>query len=295
MPETKWQDIGLEIAATLENAARGRRYQLMEIAAAKFKISARRVRDMVACASFLNETAKTHPQLHVILARRSVTDVARTLDAWRRQNPPRPLPAELSAVYENYVSTVLATARKARNSGLSKRREPVTESDFGDYLRATQLTWMEKDIFDPRRSVSTDGDVRSHTIPYGIDKLSGDLNDITWREPESVWTYRKVHAVGYESSTKEELRGQATVGIQFVKSPSITHLRERAIGLFLGAMGLRHYAKHLVLILPNENCFKNAIQMCHKAGFQNGDNNVWWLYPLDDNEIRRKGLYLKTP
>jgi hypothetical protein len=133
------------------------------------------------------------------------------------------------------------------------------------------------------------------TIPHRIDKLPSDLIDITWREPESVWTYRKVHAVGYKSSTKQELQGPATVGIQFVKSPSITHLRERAIGLFLSAMDLRHYAKHLVLILPNENCFKTAIQMCQKAGFQNGHNNVWWWYPLDDIEIRREGLYPKMP
>jgi hypothetical protein len=292
MPETKWQDIGLEIAETLENAARGRRYELMEIAAAKFKISARRVRDLVACASFLNELAKTHPQLHVILARRSVTDVARTLDAWRRQNPPRPLPAELSAVYENFVSTVLANARKARNSGLSKRRELISTVNFADYLRVKHLTWVEKDPFDPKLTVSTETVALAARFGVGIYPPLENLVDVNWQEPEGKWSYRKIHAVGYKKSSEVEPQGRATVGIQFVNSASITHLRERAIGIFLGAMGLTHHLEQLVLILPNEHSFKNAIQMCQKAGFQNGDQNVWWMYPLDDVELSRKGLYL---
>jgi hypothetical protein len=290
MSGRKWQDVGMEIAATLENASRGHRYQLMEVAALKFKISARRVRDIVACVSFLNEITKSHPPLHAFLAGRSVTDVARTLDAWRRQNPPRPLPTELPAVYENYVSTVLATARTARNVGLSKRREPVNEANFGDYLRATHLTWVEKDILDPRFTVSTE---RLHFPPrlgIGVHPPLENLIGITWQKPEGVWAYRKIHAVGYRKSSEAEPHGGVTVGVQFVKSPSITHLRERAIGLFLGAMGLTHYVSQLVLILPNEHCFKSAIEMCQKAGFQNGDQNVWWMYPLWSAPLEADGL-----
>jgi hypothetical protein len=292
MSERKWQDVGMEIASTLENASRGHRYPLMEVAASKFKISARRVRDIVACVSFLNEIAKSHPPLHALLAERSVTDVARTLDAWRRQTPPRPRPTALSAVYENYVSTVLATARTARNVGLSKRREPVNEANFGDYLRATHLTWVEKDIFDPRFTISTERLHFPARLEIGVHPPLENLINVTWREPKGIWAYRKIHAVGYGKSSEAEPQGRATVGIQFVKSPSVTHLRERAIGLFLGAMGLTHYVSQLVLILPNEHSFKNAVQMCQKAGFQNGDQNVWWMYPLDGVELSGKGLYL---
>ena len=289
MPEMNWQDVGMEIASTLEGASRGHRYQLMEVAALKFKISARRVRDIVACASFLNEIARSHPQLHAILAKRSVTDVARTLDAWRRQVPPSPLPAELSSVYENYVSAVLTKARKARNSGLCKRREPISTVNFADYLQATHLTWVEKDPFDPKLTVSTERLALAARFGVGIYPPLEKLVDINWQEPEGKWSYRKIHAVGYKKLSEVEPQGRATVGIQFVKSASITHLRERAIGLFLGAMGLTHHLEQLVLILPNEHSFKNAIQMCQKAGFQNGDQNVWWMYPVDDIELRREG------
>jgi hypothetical protein len=170
--------------------------------------------------------------------------------------------------------------------GLSKRRESGNEANLGDYLRATHLTWVEKDTDDPRRTVSTERLYLTARFGLGVSPPLENLINVTWREPKGIWAYRKIHAVGYKKSSEAESHGGATVGIQFVKSPSITHLRERAIGLFLGAMGLTHYVSQLVLILPNEHCFKSAIEMCQKAGFGNGDNNVWWMYPLSDIDGR---------
>jgi hypothetical protein len=278
MPEMKWQDVGMEITSTLKDAPRGHRYQLMEVAASKFWISARRVRDIVACVDFLHEVSKSHPQLHAILAGRSVTDVARTLDAWRKQYPPRPLPTELPAENEKYVSAVLATARNARNVGISKRKKPLTEANFGDYLKSTRLTWVERDTFNRRFTASTEPLNYVARLRVGLE----DMEDMTWQKPEGIWKYRKIHAVGYWTSSEVKQLDKAIVGVQFVKSPSLTHLRERAIGIFLGAMGLTHHLKQVILILPDELCFENALQMCQKAGFQNGNNNVWLMYPLGD-------------
>ena len=266
----------------MKRTPRGQRYQLMEAAASRHKISARRVRDIVACTNFLDELVLQQPHLHAILGHRGITDVVRVLDSWRRQGPLRPPPAEPLSACEKYVSTVLETARKTRNIGLSRKLPPTAETDFAAYLSSTHLTWMETDLFEPWRTPSTGGLYQASKFGLGIYPPIEKLINITWQKPEGVWRYRKLQELGHALSSHPERQGRPIVGIQFVKSPSLTHLRERAIGIFLGAMGAAKLLEQVVLILPNESCFKNAIQMCEKAGFKNGEYGVWWMYPIGD-------------
>jgi hypothetical protein len=279
----RWLDIGQEICRSLMEASRGQRYQLMEAAAARHGLSARRMRDIVACAEFIAEVANHSPGLAAVLAKRSITDTARIMTAWRAHAALRPQPDASSDALEQYIASALDEARKARNTDLKRRRRPVPEPDFLEYLCSRALTWMPADPDERWRTPSTAA--LCSRIPwqaYDYEPLR-HFKYVEWMKAEGAWSYRKLHMVGTQkraNGTRPD--AQPIIGIRFISAPSITQMKERAVGIFLEAMGLRTFLTQTVLVTKDESAFNTAIEMCAKADLKNGFHGAWWMYPLVD-------------
>lgn len=280
-----WIKIGQEINRALTGASRGQRYQLMEAAAARHGLSARRVRDVAACAEFLDEISQHSPLLHEVLARRSITDVMRVMNGWRGDAASRPKPETTSTDVELYVATTLDAARKARNADLARQRRPAAEPDFFDYLRSPALTWVPTDKNERWRTPST---AQLDLTRFGMLPSYPQLRhfiDVDWRRAEGEWTYRKLQMVGFKTQAHDTNEiSKPVIGIRFISAPSITQIKERAIGVFLEAMGLCHWLEEVVLVVSDEQGFHAALDMCAKADLKNGNYNVWWMYPLGNLE-----------
>jgi hypothetical protein len=205
------------------------------------------------------------------------------MTAWRAHAALRPQPDASSDALEQYIASALDEARKARNTDLKRWRQPAPEPNFLEYLYSRALTWMPAHPDERWRTPSTAA-LRSQ-IPwqaYDYEPLR-HFEHVEWIKVEGAWFYRKLHMVGIQKRANgTRLDAQPTIGIRFISAPSITQMKERAVGIFLEAMGLRKFLKQTVLVAKDERAFNTAIEMCAKADLKNGFHDVWWMYPLVD-------------